>query len=154
MSKKKAAEDYEIGYGRPPKHTQFQKGGSGNPKGRPKKLLNFEEQLLRVASTPVTITENGRRVSKPRYDVAMLQLVTKAMAGDMKALNKFFDLFPRALDKAALAAANQSNNLPKYKKADDYTDDELAMIIWEGQQNEKKEREREEKKERERLILE
>ena len=27
---------YEVGYKRPPKHTRFKKGHSGNPKGRPK----------------------------------------------------------------------------------------------------------------------
>ena len=27
--------DYEVGYGKPPKHTQFKRGQSGNPNGRP-----------------------------------------------------------------------------------------------------------------------
>ena len=139
MSEENMSDGYEVGYGKPPKDTQFKKGVSGNPKGRPKKALDFAEQLLRAARTPVTITENGRRVRKPRYDVAILQLLNKAMSGDMKALNKLFDLLPRALDKAALTAASQSNNLPKYKKADDYTDDELAMIIGEAEKEKKKE---------------
>jgi len=33
----KSAEAYEVGYGKPPKATRFQKGKSGNPSGRPKK---------------------------------------------------------------------------------------------------------------------
>ena len=28
--------DYEVGYGKPPKHSRFKPGQSGNPKGRPR----------------------------------------------------------------------------------------------------------------------
>jgi hypothetical protein len=27
--------DYEVGYGKPPRHTRFKSGQSGNPRGRP-----------------------------------------------------------------------------------------------------------------------
>ena len=37
MLRKTKRTDYEVGYGRPPSHTQFKKGLSGNPKGRPKR---------------------------------------------------------------------------------------------------------------------
>ena len=36
------SDDEEVGKGRPPKHAQFRKGISGNPKGRPRKLPRAE----------------------------------------------------------------------------------------------------------------
>ena len=41
--------DYEVGYGKPPKHTRFKKGQSGNPKGRPKGLQEHGQSLAEGA---------------------------------------------------------------------------------------------------------
>jgi hypothetical protein len=119
---------YEVGYGKPPKDTQFRKGASGNPKGRPKKPQDFAEQLLRAARVPVTITEKGRRVRRPRYDVAILQLLNKTMAGDMKAMNTFFDLYPRALEKVALAAAQEARDSVKHVDIRKLSDEALEWM--------------------------
>ena len=37
--------NYEVGYQRPPKHSQFKPGQSGNPRGRPKRPLSFAAEL-------------------------------------------------------------------------------------------------------------
>jgi hypothetical protein len=55
MGDDKTPDDYEVGYGKPPKNIQFQKGISGNPTGRPKKAPDFDHQLIRESNSLMTI---------------------------------------------------------------------------------------------------
>ena len=50
MSNGDELEDYEVGYGKPPKSGQFKKGISGNPPGRPKKPSDFASELKKELS--------------------------------------------------------------------------------------------------------
>lgn len=45
---------YKVGYGKPPKHTQWKPGQSGNPKGRSKKIAR--EKILRKAMRKLVIS--------------------------------------------------------------------------------------------------
>lgn len=76
---------YEIGYGRPPKATQFKPGQSGNRKGRPKGAQNFSKVLDKELNSLVPVTENGRRKNVRKKEVIAKQLVNKAAQGDLKA---------------------------------------------------------------------
>ncbi len=49
---------YDVGYGKPPLHTRFRKGQSGNPKGRSKGTKNFATIFMTAMSQSVTINEN------------------------------------------------------------------------------------------------
>ena len=45
--------DYEVGYGKPPRHSRFVKGQSGNPRGRPAGAKNFTTLLEEALNEPV-----------------------------------------------------------------------------------------------------
>lgn len=78
--------DYEVGYKKPPRTTQFQKGQSGNPKGRPKGSLSLVAALERTLREKVVVRENGRSYTLSKLEVALKQLSNKAAAGDLAAL--------------------------------------------------------------------
>lgn len=84
--------DYVVGYGKPPEDTRFQAGQSGNPKGRPKGSLNLATAVNRALREKVVVTENGRRKSLTKLDVAIKGLVNRAVKGDAKAMQQLLSL--------------------------------------------------------------
>ena len=52
--------DYEVGYGKPPRHTRFVKGQSGNPRGRPPGAKNLKTLLNKALNELVVVTEQWR----------------------------------------------------------------------------------------------
>lgn len=86
------SEDYEVGYGKPPKAGQFKPGQSGNSKGRPKGAKDLKTDLLEELAEYVTLKEGGktRRVTKQR--AAIKTLVAKATHGDGRAVSQLINL--------------------------------------------------------------
>ena len=108
MSAKNVSDSYEVGYGRPPRSTQFQKGISGNPKGRPKKSLDFDHELLRLSRASITLNENGSRRRISKHEAAILQLLNKAISGNIPTLRAYLDRYQMAFERVALLEAAQA----------------------------------------------
>jgi hypothetical protein len=53
---------YTVGNKKPPLHTRFEPGKSGNPSGRPKGRTNFDTTLLKEFYKPVSATINGKPI--------------------------------------------------------------------------------------------
>lgn len=85
-------ENYDVGYGRPPKHTQFKKGQSGNPKGRKKGARGLKTDLRSELNERIEITENGKTVKLTKQQLMVKQLAAKAIKGDVRAIGKLADL--------------------------------------------------------------
>jgi hypothetical protein len=82
-----AQDDLErVGYKRPPKAHQFQKGKSGNPRGRPKSKLTFLQTLERALDERVTVTVKGKQVAKSKRELAAITLANNFAKGDPKAM--------------------------------------------------------------------
>src|SRR6516225_5544533 len=77
--------DYDIGYGKPPRHSRFQKGQSGNPRGRPSGSKNLSTLLSEALNEPVIVTENGKRRKISKRQAVITQLVNQSAKGDWRA---------------------------------------------------------------------
>lgn len=83
---------YEVGYGKPPKHTRFKPGQSGNPKGRKPGSKNVMTLLEETLFSPVKLRENGKVRRVPAIQACLLNLRNQAIKGDSKALDRFIRL--------------------------------------------------------------
>jgi uncharacterized protein DUF5681 len=85
---------YRVGYGKPPEHTRFRKGRSGNPKGRPKRSENFARLARRTLNERIVVRENGERRSISKLEAVLKQLINKAATGDQRAIRDVIKLQP------------------------------------------------------------
>jgi hypothetical protein len=82
----------DVGYRRPPRRHQFNKGKSGNPKGRPKGSRNFATDVKQMLSMPVPLARERGRKSISTQQAGLLRLREKALKGDPKALDRLLEL--------------------------------------------------------------
>jgi hypothetical protein len=84
--------DYAVGYGRPPVHTRFKPGQSGNPKGRRKGSKSPKALLEEALARPITIMEGGRRRTITQGQALIMAQMAQALKGDLRAANSIFKL--------------------------------------------------------------
>jgi hypothetical protein len=85
---------YSVGYAKPPEHSRFVKGKSGNPNGRPKGSLNLTTAINRALREKITVVEHGRRKTITKLDAAVIQMVNRAVQGDSRAMTQMLGLAP------------------------------------------------------------
>lgn len=103
-------EPYKVGYGRPPLHTQFRKGQSGNPKGRPRgaKSLNTLARERLIETIKIRTSRGEKKVS--RMEALLMKTIEKAANGDARAFENLAKLYAAAVPDAPIVDQPESDD--------------------------------------------
>ena len=82
-------DDYEIGKGRPPKHTRWKRGQSGNPSGA-KKRRTLIDELTEILDEEIDTVVDGETTVMTGRRVVARKLFVMAAKGDMRAVTLVF----------------------------------------------------------------
>jgi Family of unknown function (DUF5681) len=77
--------DGRVGYKRPPLHTRFKPGQSGNPKGRPRHARNLKTEFLEELCEPIRVREGDREMKISKQRALVKSLIGAAIKDDMRA---------------------------------------------------------------------
>jgi len=78
--------DYEVGYKKPPRHSQFKPGNRANPHGRGKRKLRTEAEIFNdVMNHPAEYRQGGKKKRAPRIELLIKRYGTAALKGDVSA---------------------------------------------------------------------
>ena len=105
--------NYETGYRKPPKATQFKKGQSGNPQGRPKGVKNLTTDLKEELEEKILISESGQTLEVTKQRAMLKALLAKALKGDSRAATALITL------KLGLEQSENANTAEEHLSDDD-----------------------------------
>jgi hypothetical protein len=111
MTNRKPTGLYDVGYAKPPTDSQFKKGVSGNPRGRPQGSRNLATRVKQIFGRKITVQENGRTRRITLADALLTKIASKALGGDTSAQRLAVALLQlEPADAAPLAAAFDSES--------------------------------------------
>lgn len=84
------SDDYDVGYGKPPKSGQFKKGQSGNPSGK-KAPPKLDQVLQKALAKTVSVTVDGKKQKLSMVEVMIQSLVRKGANGELRAIKVVLD---------------------------------------------------------------
>jgi hypothetical protein len=123
---------YDVGYGRPPRHSRFQKGQSGNPGGRKRGMTEERAKrlALKEAYRKLKIEDDGAVTTMPAMQAIMRSQVALAAKGNgpaQRAVIKVVQEIEREL--AAIAAHRAEEERRKKPMSDTETVRRIAWLL-------------------------
>ena len=83
---------YKVGYRRPPLHSRFKPGQSGNPSGRPKESKNLKGLLHAILNEQIALQDGSGSRKVTKAEAIMRRLIVGALKGDSRDLHALFKL--------------------------------------------------------------
>jgi hypothetical protein len=118
--------NYPVGFGKPPQHTRFKKGKSGNPEGRPRGSKDFSTLINNELEERVSAKENGRTKRITKRKVVAKQLVNSGASGHLGATKLLLTYMERPEEPSRQAIAQTQT--PRAG----LTDDEMLALYVEA----------------------
>jgi hypothetical protein len=86
---------YDVGYGKPPRHSRFKPGRSGNRAGRERGSRDWKTILREIATREHWVDENGERKRRSTLELILLVVRNQAAAGNVRAIRAYEDICAR-----------------------------------------------------------
>ena len=113
--------DYEVGYRKPPGHTRFTKGRSGNPRGRSPGAKNLKTLLSEALNACVIVSDNGGSRKITKREAIITQLVNRSATADWRATKILLDML-RDIEGQSEPASPET---PPFSEADEKVIEQL-----------------------------